>query len=90
MDEVLAGMHTIIFARQPSTKGSNTEERPVAGVVILSKPPLETGPFRGTVEKLLVSPSFRRRGMAMTLIMMLEVARIESRPLLVSLFFYFN
>jgi ribosomal protein S18 acetylase RimI-like enzyme len=85
--EVLTGTRTIIFTTQPSTEGSDAEG-PVAGVVMLSKPPLETGPFRGTVEKLLVSPSVRRRGVATTLMMMLEeVTRVEGRPLLVSLFF---
>jgi len=84
-------MRTIIFAAQPSPEWSNTEERLVAGIVMLSKPPSETGPFRGIVEKLLVSPSFRRRGVATTLMVVLEeVARAEGRPLLVSLFFCLN
>ena len=57
----------------------------VAGIVALSKPPSETGPFHGIVEKLLVSPSFRRRGVATALMMKLEeVASVEGRPLLVS------
>ncbi|KAJ7111890.1 hypothetical protein C8R44DRAFT_254755 [Mycena epipterygia] len=33
----------------------------LAGYVILFRPLTETGPFRGSVEKLLVSPNFRRR-----------------------------
>lgn len=37
------------------------EVREVAGYVMLGKPVTETGPFRGSVEKLLVSPKFRLR-----------------------------
>jgi GNAT superfamily N-acetyltransferase len=67
------------------------EESMVAGVVMLSKPPSETGPFRGIVEKLLVNPSFRRRGVATTLMLKLEeAAAAEGQPLLVSLFFIFE
>lgn len=87
MDEVLAGTRTIIFAMQSLPEGSDWEDELVAGVVTLSKPPWETGPFRGIVEKLLVSPSFRGRGVATTLMMLEEVARVHGRPLLMSLFF---
>lgn len=44
----------------------------IAGVVSLAIPWSETGPFRGTVEKLLVSPSHRRLGLARILMAKLE------------------
>jgi ribosomal protein S18 acetylase RimI-like enzyme len=37
------------------------DQEQLAGYVILYRPLTETGPFRGSVEKLLVSPNFRRR-----------------------------
>ena len=49
----------------------------VAGVVMLATPFSETGPFRGTVEKLLISPSHRRLGLARLLMGKLEAVAIE-------------
>jgi hypothetical protein len=37
------------------------QEMKLAGFVMLAMPKTETGPFRGSVEKLLVSPDFRKR-----------------------------
>lgn len=52
----------------------------VAGVVSLAMPYTQTGPFRGLVEKLLVSLDHRQRGVAKGLIRKLEeVARQEGR-----------
>ena len=57
----------------------------VAGVVMLSKPVSQTGPFRGIVEKLFVAPSWRRKGVAKLLMRKLEeVARRDGRTMLVS------
>jgi GNAT superfamily N-acetyltransferase len=85
VDEVRTGTRRIIFATKSPPDGL---ESVVAGIVSLSMPLAETGPFRGIVEKLLVSPRFRRRGVATTLMLKLEeVARAEGRPLLVSLLF---
>ncbi|KAJ7603401.1 acyl-CoA N-acyltransferase [Mycena polygramma] len=44
----------------------------LAGYVVLYRPLTETGPFRDSVEKLLVSPTFRRRGLARKLMEKLE------------------
>ena len=56
----------------------------VAGYVCLMKPWAETGPFRGIVEKLMVSPRHRRKGVARRVMGMLEsVARERERFLLV-------
>ena len=57
----------------------------LTGYVSLSKPMSETGPFRGPVEKLLVNPRFRKRGIARQMMGEIEVvARKEGRTLLVS------
>lgn len=49
-------------------------------------PVTETGPFRGYVEKMLVDPKYRQRGIARQLMAKLEdVAREKGRTVLVSL-----
>ncbi|PVH82617.1 acetyltransferase [Cadophora sp. DSE1049] len=78
--EVAAGSRHIIMqlARNPET---GKEE--VAGYVMLAMPESETGPFRGGVEKLLVSPRWRERGIARRVMRVLEdVANREGRGLL--------
>lgn len=56
------------------------ENYEVAGFVSLWKPESETGPFRADVEKLLVSPYHRRRGIARSLMRLLEAtARKDGR-----------
>lgn len=44
----------------------------IAGVVMLEMPFAETEPFRGVVQKLLVFPEFRNRGLAKKLMAKLE------------------
>lgn len=52
----------------------------VAGLVALYKPASETGPFRGEVHKLLVSPNHRQKGVARRLMATLErVALAEGK-----------
>lgn len=80
--KVAEGSQAIIV--QQATNEAGEEE--LAGVVVLSyaNPVAETGPFRGEVEKLLVSPRYRRRGVARRLMAKLEeVAKEEGRTLLV-------
>ena len=56
----------------------------VAGYVMLGTPFSQTGPFRGAVEKLLVPPQHRRKGIARLLMAKLEQIAIEKgRTLLV-------
>ncbi|KAJ7443869.1 hypothetical protein FB451DRAFT_1295243 [Mycena latifolia] len=51
--------------------------------VILFRPLIEAEPTRGLIEKLLISPNFRRRGIARKLMEKLEeVARTNGRTLL--------
>ncbi|KAF2152593.1 acyl-CoA N-acyltransferase [Myriangium duriaei CBS 260.36] len=55
----------------------------VAGVVVLRMPVTQTGSFRGEVEKLIVSPDFRRQGIATRLMEALEnEAKSRGRTLL--------
>ena len=61
------------------------DEAEVAGYVCLMMPATETGPFRGEVNKLMVSPKHRRKGVARRVMEKLEnVARERGRDLLVS------
>ncbi|KAL8862511.1 MAG: hypothetical protein Q9178_001009 [Gyalolechia marmorata] len=76
--EVETGSREILFSTGPDGSGC------VAGIVMLSKPDAETGPFRGAVEKLLVSPGWRRKGVARALMKRLEdVASEKGRTLLI-------
>jgi GNAT superfamily N-acetyltransferase len=62
-----------------------TGEEELAGYVMLGMPPSQTGPFRGIVEKLLVSPEHRKKGIARALMNKVEeIARELGRTLLVS------
>jgi GNAT superfamily N-acetyltransferase len=62
------------------------DEQVLAGYVSLDMPFSETGPFRGPIEKLLVNPRYRRRGIARMMMDLLEVeAKKAGRPLLVSI-----
>lgn len=53
-------------------------EEEVAGVVMLGMPFAQTGPFRGVVEKLLVRPEYRKRGIAKAMMGVLEGVARES------------
>lgn len=64
-------------------------EKELAGYVALSMPETETGPFRGGVEKLLVSPDHRQKGVARAVMLKLEeVARAKGRTMLVCCFIH--
>lgn len=61
------------------------EEGELMGYVCLTMPPSETGPFRGVVNKLMVSAKHRRKGVARRVMEKLEdVGREKGRTLLVS------
>ncbi|KAG4440156.1 hypothetical protein IFR05_004365 [Cadophora sp. M221] len=78
--EVAAGSRHIIMQLASDPKTGNEE---VAGYVMLDMPESETGPFRGGVEKLLVSPRWREKGIARRVMRKLEeIARREGRGLL--------
>ncbi|KAL2061930.1 hypothetical protein VTL71DRAFT_7308 [Oculimacula yallundae] len=78
--EVTAGSRHIVM--QMATNPETGKEE-VAGYVMLAMPESETGPFRGSVEKLLVSPRWREKGVARRVMVLLEeVAVKEGRGLL--------
>ncbi|KAI5269354.1 acyl-CoA N-acyltransferase [Aureobasidium subglaciale] len=56
---------------------SESGEEELAGYVALGSQACETGPFRGSVEKLLVSPRHRRKGVAKRLMLKLEEVALE-------------
>ena len=63
---------------------SREDEAEVAGYACLMMPATETGPFRGEVNKLMVSPDHRRKGVGRQVMEALErVARERGRELLV-------
>ncbi|KAI4284533.1 MAG: hypothetical protein L6R38_001356 [Xanthoria sp. 2 TBL-2021] len=61
------------------------KSRDVTGVVMLWKPEAETGPFRAMVEKLLVSPDWRRKGVGRALMKDLEDVALEKGKTLLML-----
>lgn len=77
-DQAAAGSLTIFMAL--------SDKQEVMGFVYLSEPDaeIETGPYRGEVLKLLVSPNHRQKGVAKSLMKKLEeVAVSKGRTLLV-------
>lgn len=77
-----AAEDTKVIFMQMAVSESGQEE--LAGYVVLGSQAAETGPFRGSVEKLLVSPRYRRMGIARRLMSKLEeVARVRGTTLLV-------
>ncbi|KAK4574216.1 hypothetical protein LTR86_001977 [Recurvomyces mirabilis] len=64
---------------------ADNNEAGVVGVVSLSMPPSETGPFRSLVEKLLVSPDHRYKGIARRLMEKLEEVALDKHRDLVML-----
>ncbi|KAI9651875.1 MAG: hypothetical protein M1831_007540 [Alyxoria varia] len=75
--------NTIIMEFCPSTKTGKAE---LAGFVVLAKHMwTETGALRANVEKLIVSPDYRKRGCGGRLMRKLEeVARSEKRTYLIT------
>lgn len=84
--EVRAGTRSIIMLLDESEPGAKFKGEELVGVVMLSTPPLETAPFRASVESLLVSTKYRRRGGATMLLRAVhEEAYRAKKTLLVSL-----
>ncbi|KAI8176691.1 Acetyltransferase [Colletotrichum sp. SAR 10_75] len=70
--EVSGGTRMMLILLDESEPGTKPKGTELMGVVMLWMPYSETGPFRGFVEKLLISPKFRQRGGARMLIAALE------------------
>jgi GNAT superfamily N-acetyltransferase len=80
--EVASGNRHIIVQMVTSP---TTGKEEVAGVVMLDKPQTQTVPHTAWVEKLLVLPEWRRKGVTKRMMLKLEeVAKVEGRTLLVS------
>ena len=60
-----------------NAKSASSPDLEVSGVVSLSMPLSETGPFRGLVQKLFISPHHRRRGLATQLMARLELEALK-------------
>ena len=83
MKEVSEGTREIVIQMAPN---ATTGKEEVAGYVMLGMPFAQTAPFRGTVEKLLVTPEHRKKGIARAVMLKLEeVARAHGRNLLVGI-----
>jgi GNAT superfamily N-acetyltransferase len=83
VQEVVNGSRHIILQTRTQT---TTAKEEVVGVVMLDKPQTKTVPHTAWVEKLLVSPEWRRKGATKRMMAKLEqVARSEGRTLLVIL-----
>jgi ribosomal protein S18 acetylase RimI-like enzyme len=81
-EQVVAGNRVIVL--QLSDSGE------LAGVVSLGFPDTETGKHRSEVGRLIVSPDFRKRGLARRMMEVLEVvARERGRWMMVSCFIFY-
>lgn len=72
--KVTAGTMVIAMQMLPSAEDGKEE---LAGYVCLDREATETGPFRGSLLKLLVHPNFRQRGVARRVVNKLEEAAKE-------------
>ena len=83
--EVGAGTRVILILLEESVPGSKAKGTELKGVVMLSIPAAETGPFRGNVESLLISPKLRQQGAARLLIETLHIHAVQrGKTLMVS------
>lgn len=86
ISEVEAGRRQIYLLLSEADSASKPKGPEVMGVAMLQLPQTETGPFRASVEKLLVHKNWRRRGGARALLAALEAdAANRGRTILVSL-----
>ena len=84
--EANAGTRAILLLLLASEPGARAQGPELVGVVMLDMPASETGPFRGRVEDLLVSPKYRLQGGGRTLITAVEAEAVNrGKTLLVSL-----
>lgn len=84
--EANAGTRIIIMLLRGTEPTARLEAKHLAGVVMLSMPVIGTGPFRASVESLLVSYKSRRTGAGTTLLLAAEQhARENGKTLLVRL-----
>jgi GNAT superfamily N-acetyltransferase len=83
--EVNAGTRVIVLLLSESQPGARAKGTELMGVAMLDMPESETGPFRGYVEKVLVSNKFRGHGGARALVSTIEAEALKrGKTLLVS------
>jgi GNAT superfamily N-acetyltransferase len=84
--EVVSGQREIVLQFASASSENATGGLELAGYASLYMPFSETGPFRSFVEKLMVSPRHRRKGIARRVMQRIEeVAEERNRGLVVSL-----
>jgi len=84
--EVNAGTRVIVLLLSESQPGAKAKGAELMGVAMLGMPRSETGPFRGYIEKLLVSNKYRGHGGARALMTTLESEALNrGRTLLASI-----
>lgn len=85
--ETIAGTRVIIMLLLDTQPGTKVPGDSLVGVAMLSLPLLETGPFRASIESILVSLKYRRRRGATLLLEAVErEAIMKGKTLLVSCF----
>ncbi|KAI1386393.1 acyl-CoA N-acyltransferase [Hypoxylon trugodes] len=75
--EIDSGTRFISILLNESESGTKAKGSELVGVITLIMPPSETGPFRGIVEKLFVSPDFRGKGGSRLLMNHLEAEALK-------------
>jgi GNAT superfamily N-acetyltransferase len=85
ISEVNAGTRVIVILLNESHPGSKAKGDELIGVAMLGMPESETSPFRGSVEKVLISNKFRGHGGARALMSTIEAEALNrGRTLLAS------
>jgi len=75
--EVNAGTRVIVLLLNEAEPGTKAKGTDVMGVAMLGMPESETAPFRGNVEKVLVSNKFRGHGGAKALMSTIEAEALK-------------
>ncbi|TGJ80369.1 hypothetical protein E0Z10_g8392 [Xylaria hypoxylon] len=75
--DVSAGARLIVIQLDESKPGTAAKGTELKGMVMLSIPQIETFAHQGHIEKLMVSPTFRRRGAAKAMIQLLEREAVD-------------
>ncbi|KAH8911490.1 acetyltransferase [Coniochaeta sp. PMI_546] len=83
--EVNAGTRVIVVLLTESQPGARAKGTDLMGVAMLSMPESETGPFRGYVEKVLVSNKYRGHGGARALLNTIEAEALKQGRTLLTL-----
>ncbi|KAI0099061.1 acyl-CoA N-acyltransferase [Nemania sp. FL0031] len=72
LKDVSSGTRFIVIQLDESEPGTPAKGPELKGVVMLSLPQTETFTHQGSLEKLMVSPTFRQRGAAKAMLQLLE------------------